>query len=651
MKNIIFVYDPEIKQEKLDELLEKLEPKPQASSSYSDLRTADYTADDCLACSLSDQHLKELVEKLGDSPVTIALLPHPEMIEAKKGFNIDANFENAWEEIQEAEEVPKIDMMQVNGQLSFNSLVIGTSLGILYTNSSKGFFKGIKERLTQLRNLFRRVKLNAYTLKYLDANEEEKVINTAAMGILAVPHCESNFIFRRVIEESGLDDGKIHLLVLAPKSLFALIQFGLQNLFFPTSGSALPRFVSYISTSEVEISSSEEIQYALDGKEDKVKELKVGLVEDPVKILPGKSFLEAESKEGPAEINVRSLPTRKLKEELLHGYLPWVRHATSEEFKDLFTLLKENAQTSSTYLVLMALSTMIATFGLFGNSAPVVIGAMILAPLMGPIISLAMGTLRQDALLIKNSLITIFWGVVLGLIFSVLITTITPLKVLNDEILARIRPNLLDLGIAIASGIAGAYAYSKEEINKTLAGVAISVALVPPLAVAGIGIGWMEWGVFGGAMLLLGTNLAGIVMAASLTFMVLGFSPFRLAKRGLGISLIILLIVALPLGLTFKRMVNENFLIQQLAGKEIPHGLLRQVKVVQMNPLRLSVTILSEKVLTEADYSEIKAEIEAEINQPAELEMTLGVILGEKDKKIHEKNFFKGIWNSIFKQE
>jgi uncharacterized hydrophobic protein (TIGR00271 family) len=647
MKNITFVYDSEIEQEKLEELLENLDPKPDNKTSYSELNLSSFSENDWLACSLSDKQLKDLIKKIEESKVIIALLPHPEMIEARKGFSINSSFEKAWKEIQQAEEIPELDIMQVNEQLTFNSLVIGTSMGILYSNSSHGFFAGMKERIKQLGNLFRRVKLKAYTIKYKNGSDEEKTIETAAMGILAVAHCENNFIFRRIIEESGLDDGKIHLLILAPKSLFALIQFGLQNLFFPINGSTLPEFVGYISTCEATISASEEIDFALDGEKSKEKELKINLVENPPSILPGKEILEVEDKEGPTEINAKSLPTGSLKEELLHGYLPWVRHATSDEFKELFSLLKKNAQTSSTYLVLMALSTMIATFGLFGDSSPVVIGAMILAPLMGPIISLAMGALRQDGLLIKNSLITIFWGVVLGLIFSVLITWITPLEVLNDQIIARIRPNLLDLGIAVASGIAGAYAYSKEEINKTLAGVAISVALVPPLAVAGIGIGWMDWGVFGGAMLLLGTNLSGIIMAASLTFLVLGFSPFRLAQRGLLISLGILIVVALPLGLSFNKMVNENIIIQELAGKEIPHGLLREVKVVQMSPLRLSVTILSEKVLTENDFDEIKSEIEGEINQPVELEMTLGIILGETEKKISQDGFLKDIWDSI----
>jgi len=634
MKKITFVYDPATDQEKLKELIGRLDPKPDNKLPFDELAVESLISEDWIACSISDDQLLRLLEKAKGKDVTVALLPHPKLEQARKGFGINSNFEKAWEEIQQAEKFSEIDIMQINDQMAVNSLVIGTSLSILYSTSTSNFFEGVKTRFTQFQKLFRRVKLKSYTITYSIANDEEKTIKTAAMGIICVAHCESNFVFRRVIEESGLDDGKVHLLILAPKSLFSLIQFGLQNLFFPIKGGTLPSFVGYISADKAVISSSESMQYALDGAENlESKELNITLIEEKIKLLPGSSIInETERKEGPAEINVKYLPGGTLKEELLHGFLPWVRHATKEEFKDLFSLLRENSQTTATYLVLMALSTMIATFGLFGDSSPVVIGAMILAPLMGPIISLAMGTLRQDGLLVKNSLITILWGIILGLFFSILITWITPLEVLNNQIVARIRPNLLDLGIAIASGIAGAYAYSKEEISKTLAGVAISVALVPPLAVAGIGIGWMDWSVFGGAMLLLGTNLAGIVMAASLTFLMLGFSPFRLAVRGLIISLGIMIAIALPLGLSFNKMVQENNIIQSLSGKEIPHGLLREVKVVQMVPLKLSVTILSEKALKEQDFAEIRQEIEQEIGQNISLELTLGVRMGDINK-------------------
>ena len=624
MRDFVLVFDQNLPEEDQNSFFEKLEVQPQSKLSFDQFNLQDYSSKDNILFWVSDEQSKKIIEEANENSPSIAFLPHPELILIAKSLGVASSKEKAFNHFLEAEEVEVFDLLEINGELCMNSLVIGESLSILYDSFENNFFQNLKERFRRFLKLFRRVKLKSHKITY--GKEEEKTIEIAAMGILAVSHCESNLIFKRVIKDSGLNEALMHVIILAPKSLFSIIRFGLQNLFFPIKGSAIPDFLSYISTEKMTIESEEEFTFASDGQENKSQKLELGISKNKVRIFSDfDSSKEKEEKK--KELNVSSLPMGKLRTELTKGYLPWVRHATSEEFKELFTLLKKNSQTSSTYLVLMALSTMIATFGLFGNSGPVVIGAMILAPLMGPIISLAMGALRQDGILIKNSLITIFWGVVLGIIFAVFITWLTPLKTMNSEILARIRPNLLDLGIAVASGIAGAYAHSKEEIAKTLAGVAISVALVPPLAVAGIGLGWGNWNVFCGASLLLGTNLAGIVMAAALTFMLLGFSPFRLAKKGILISVGILILVTAPLVLSFREMVRENQLIQQLSGKEIPHGLLRDVKVIGLSPLRLSVTILSDHELSNQDFKEIKEEIEEKIQQPIELELTLGVKL------------------------
>ena len=632
MPNLIFVYDSQLDREKIDQCLELFDPKPKREIAYQDMGKNEFGKGDILVCLISDSQVKELIPQIIDSEAGLALLPHEELIHGQKGFGINKNMESAIDEIQSVESIEPIDLMVVNDELVLNSLVIGESLSILYGDRFNGFFEGLKNRFSQFLKLFRRVKLQKLQISFPSKEGENKDVDTAAMGILAVANCQSNAIFRRIIRDSGINDQLIHVMILAPKSLISIIRFGIQSLFFPIKENKLPRFVGYASSEEVKIKTEEDICYAIDGEEKEGNEITIKVQEKPVRILLGAQVREEEVGKGKEIQNLKTLPTGSLRDELAKGYLPWVRHATSDEFKELFKLLRENSQTTGTYLVLMVLSTMIATFGLFGDSSPVVIGAMILAPLMAPIISLSMGMLRQDSLLIKNSLVTIFWGVLLGLIFSMLITWMTPLEILNDQILARIRPNLLDLGVAVASGMAGAYAYSKEEIAKTLAGVAISVALVPPLAVAGIGLGWADWNVFFGALLLLGTNLAGIVVAAALTFLTLGFSPFRLAKKGLVISLILLAAIATPLALSFSKMVNENRIIQELSGQEIPHGLLRNVKVVNMQPLRLAVTILSEKDLKEADFEEIRTEIEDKIGKPIQLELTLGIRLGEGEK-------------------
>ncbi|TDQ15152.1 putative hydrophobic protein (TIGR00271 family) [Algoriphagus boseongensis] len=625
MVDYTLVYDPGLEEKDQKAFFEKLDPAPKEILPFPEFSLSNFTKNDTLLLWVSDEQGHKILSQIKKESPCLVFLPHPDLIQLAKSFGVKSSKSDAFAQFKENPEPEALDLLEVNATPCYNSLVIGEKLSVLYDPVDEHFFKAFRSRFSKFIKLFRKVTLKTYQITY-QSGEDEKSLEVAAMGILAVGNNESNLIFKRLIKDSGLNDGYLHVLILAPKSLFSILGFGLQNLFFPIKGGRIPDFISYISTEKMEVACQEKTIFAKDGVESDSELVQLKISEKKIRVLTG--FEEKEKEKKQKELNVAKLPTGKLREELTKSYLPWFRHATTEEFKDLFILLKQNSQTSSTYLVLMALSTLIATFGLFADSGPVVIGAMILAPLMGPIVALAMGALRQDGIMIKSSLIAIFWGVLLGLSFAVLITWLTPLQTTNSEILARIRPNLLDLGIAVASGVAGAFAFSKEEVAKTLAGVAISVALVPPLAVAGIGLGWGEWNIFWGASLLLGTNLAGIVMAAALTFLVLGFSPFQLAKKGILVSLLVLVLITTPLVLSFREMVRENRIIQELSGKEIPHGLLREVKVLNSDPLRLSLTILSGEELNQKDFLEIKTEIEEKLNQEVELELTLGVMVG-----------------------
>lgn len=186
---------------------------------------------------------------------------------------------------------------------------------------------------------------------------------------------------------------------------------------------------------------------------------------------------------------------------------------------------------------MITLSTIIATFGLIQNSAPAIIGAMIIAPLMGPILSAGFGIAQSNHRLIILSSITIAAGAATVVAISFVGVKLVGLRVAGAEILARTSPSLLDLGIALAAGCAGAFAQTRASIVNSVAGVAIAVALVPPLSVAGIGLGLgykavAEGGlslsrvglrgggvdIAHGAFLLFLTNLLGIVLVAALVF-------------------------------------------------------------------------------------------------------------------------------------
>ncbi len=265
---------------------------------------------------------------------------------------------------------------------------------------------------------------------------------------------------------------------------------------------------------------------------------------------------------------------------------------------------------SSPFIVLMVLSVLLALTGLYANSAPVIIGAMILAPLMAPIVSLSMGLARVMPPLIRGSLQTLAVGIGTGLLFAVLVAWLMPLQNLTGEMQARLSPTLLDLSVAVISGIAGAYAHAREEVAKSLAGVAIAVALVPPLSVAGIGIGWGEWSMARGAFLLFATNLVGICLAASATFLVMGFAPFKLAKQGLAITLLVMTLIVSPLYLAFMDLVEQGRIVHlvptgriDLIGRPLE---IRLVEVRTGSPPLVRIQVSAPSTLDAADIDALK---------------------------------------------
>ncbi len=218
------------------------------------------------------------------------------------------------------------------------------------------------------------------------------------------------------------------------------------------------------------------------------------------------------------------------------------------------------------FYVMLGLATAIATLGLLSNSAPVVIGAMIVAPLMQPIISFAFGIVVFDWRMIVYAALTIISGVVLVVGFAFATTEMIGLRLAGSEILSRTAPTLLDLGIACASGAAGAYVHTRKGIANSIAGVAVSVALVPPLCVVGIGfalgrrastdpaqmlseIGLRSGGeaVAQGAFTLFATNLIGIVVFAGLVFILHRYGKWKRALLGLVVIGLATIFIAQPL--------------------------------------------------------------------------------------------------------
>jgi len=129
--------------------------------------------------------------------------------------------------------------------------------------------------------------------------------------------------------------------------------------------------------------------------------------------------------------------------------------------------------------------------------------------------------------LIKRGLLALLTGALLGVTCAALISTLLTIPTYGGEILARTRPNNLDLIVALLAGMVGAFAKARPSVADSLAGVAVSVALMPPLCVVGIGLAQSDWLVSFGALLLYLTNLIGIAIACHITFFIMGYTTQR----------------------------------------------------------------------------------------------------------------------------
>jgi uncharacterized hydrophobic protein (TIGR00271 family) len=203
----------------------------------------------------------------------------------------------------------------------------------------------------------------------------------------------------------------------------------------------------------------------------------------------------------------------------LYDMLPTL---TLHEQTEVYKTIREGAEPEVDFFVMMALSSAIATFGLLLNSPAVIIGAMLVAPLMAAIFGLSLGVVRGDLRLLRRAVTATLQGALLAVGVAFILSLIAPETALPREVMSRTQPNLLDLGVALASGAAGAYALCRKDVSASLPGVAIAAALVPPLAAVGVGLARWDGNIAGGALLLFVTNLVAIIAAGGLVFLWLG---------------------------------------------------------------------------------------------------------------------------------
>lgn len=541
---------------------------------------------------------------------SIGLIPVLGQKELQACYGLPGNTESAIE-IALQEDAQVMDVIRCNNKILLFKATVGrlplidSSSNIHWTQATTNAFK-------------RFIGLKLLPFQFNTGSGQE--IKTAASGCMIVQHHERTLASKLISHDSCLTDGMISMVITAPISILDYFAFIFQTFRNHGQRKKIPDAMGYIKSSQITIETEKVFDVYIDGKKATQTPLRCETFPQAVRINVGESLREAIKKRGSGRerIEIQHLPAGKELSKAANKRIPFFSYASEERFRDLFLSLREDAKLQPTYLVLMVLSTMLAAVGLYQSSSAVIIGAMLLAPLMAPIVSLAMGLLRHDTKLLKTSALTIAIGVLIALSAASLISFLFPHKPITMEMQARLNPSLLDLAVAIVAGIAGAYTKSHKEILQSLAGVSIAVALVPPLAVAGIGLGMRELNFFSQAFLLFSTNLIGIILAATLTFRVLGYSPAVKNKRGMALVALVLIGIAIPLYLSYHNLVattileknweHERFLIND------KYLIVQDAELIQKKGQDLLfVRVLVREPLTRNDLNKMRKRIESNV--------------------------------------
>jgi uncharacterized hydrophobic protein (TIGR00271 family) len=259
------------------------------------------------------------------------------------------------------------------------------------------------------------------------------------------------------------------------------------------------------------------------------------------------------------------------------------------------------------FSVLLFLATVIATSGVLGDSTATVIGAMIVAPLMTPIMATAAALIMGNMQRAFISLLLVTGGVIGVICLSLLMNLLYSGAINFDEntqILARISPRFIDLIAALASGAAGAFCLSRDDVADSLPGVAISISLVPPLCVVGISLSAGEWDAAMGALLLFITNFLSILLAGGGVLALLGLNQAAMVevrgkarRNAFAAILLAVLLVTIPLVATGQR-ISQDVLTEirsKAAAEEWVQGSEYEVRLVRVAGDSVTISVLGEK--------------------------------------------------------
>lgn len=202
---------------------------------------------------------------------------------------------------------------------------------------------------------------------------------------------------------------------------------------------------------------------------------------------------------------------------------PTLFKLTAEDRKAAIDKLVEGASPSAEFFLMLVLSTVIVTLGVLLDSVAIVIGGMLVAPIISPILSLAMSIVMADFQLLFQSAKVLFYSVFFVVLISLLISLLYLGLEVNSEILSRADSSSAFFFVALAAGIAAAFAFARPSLSETIPGIAVTVALLPPIVVAAVAIPLGEYSIFVNSAGLFLLNVLGIIFAATVIFSLMGF--------------------------------------------------------------------------------------------------------------------------------
>lgn len=312
---------------------------------------------------------------------------------------------------------------------------------------------------------------------------------------------------------------------------------------------------------------------------------------------------------------------------VLETWRRWWRMSVTATVDQAAVIQKRRVEceVSSRYLLMITMSAGIAILGLLLSSPAVVIGAMLLSPLMDPIMGLGFSLAIGDFKWMKQSARSLAIGTLFAVVFCALVVFMSPLQTVTSEIAARTQPNLFDLLVALFSAVAGAYAMIRGR-EGTIVGVAIATALMPPLAVVGFGLATFNWTVFSGALMLFVTNLMTIALTAAVMARLYGFRT-SLSERQTALQTFVIVAafvaLAIPLGISLRQIAWEANATRQINAAVLDafdsRARLSQIETdFKSDPIQVSATVLTPQLESDAERITARA-MSRTLGEPVEV--------------------------------